>query len=83
VTGSTPLAEKEWGLSNLMTAQVLHAVGTIGGPRCCKRNGYTAIGEAVAFAEEHLGVTMERHDVVCCHQEQNNQCIGVRCPYFE
>ena len=83
VTGSTPLAEKEWGLSNLMTAQVLHAVGTIGGPRCCKRNGYTAIGEAVAFAEENLGVKMERHDVVCCHQEQNNQCIGTRYPYFE
>lgn len=83
VTGSTPLAEKEWGLSNLMTARVLHAVGTIGGPRCCKRNGYTAIREAIAFAEEHLGVKMEQHEVTCCHQEQNNQCIGTRCPYFE
>lgn len=83
VTGSTPLAEKEWGLCNLMTARVLHAVGTIGGPRCCKRNGYTAIREAVAFAEEYLGVKMERSDVVCQHKEQNNQCIGTRCPFFE
>ena len=83
VTGSTPLAQKEWGLSNLMTARVLQAVGTIGGPRCCKRNGYTAIKEAVTFAQEQLGVKMEQSDVVCRHREQNNQCIGSRCPYVE
>ena len=78
-----PLAEKEWGLSNLMTARVLQAVGTIGGPRCCKRNGYTAIREAVGFAKEHLGVEMELSEILCRHQDQNNQCIGTRCPYFE
>ncbi|MBQ1252237.1 MAG: SAM-dependent methyltransferase [Firmicutes bacterium] len=83
VTGSTPLAEKEWGLCNLMTSRVLNAVGTIGGPRCCKRNGYTAIREAVGFAAEHLGVTMELSEIICRHREQNNQCIGTRCPYFE
>lgn len=83
VTGSTPLAEKAWGLSNLMTARVLNAVGTIGGPRCCKRNGYTAIGEAIGFAEEHFGVKMERSAIRCRHRERNNQCIGTRCPYFE
>lgn len=83
VTGATPLAEKEWGLANLMTAQVLRAVGEIGGPRCCKRNGYTAIREAVSFVKEQLGVTMESHGVLCRHYEKNNQCIAGRCPYFK
>jgi len=38
ITGSTPLKNKEWGLSNRMTAEALGAIGAIGGPRCCKRN---------------------------------------------
>lgn len=83
VTGATPLAEKEWGLANLMTAQVLRAVGEIGGPRCCKRNGYTAIREAISFVKEQLGVAMGSHEVICRHHEKNNQCIAGRCPYFK
>lgn len=52
-TGSTPLANREWGLSNLMTSASLQAIGKIGGPRCCKRNSYLAITEAVRFAREN------------------------------
>ena len=81
-TGSTPLATKEWGMSNLMTSASLHAIGTIGGPRCCKRNSYLAITEAVKFAKENLGVEMELSDIQCRHSGQNNQCIGKRCPFF-
>ena len=81
VTGSTPLGKEEWGLSNLMTSRALHAIGTIGGPRCCKRNSYIAITEAVAFAREHLGVEMELGEIKCRHLGKNNQCIGKRCPF--
>ena len=59
VTGSTPLADQAWGMSNLMTSASLHAIGTVGGPRCCKRNSYLAVTEAVRFARENLGVEME------------------------
>lgn len=81
VTGSTPLAGKEWGLSNKMTSRVLARLAEIGGPRCCKRNAYLAITEAIAFAEEHLGVSMQKDPIACIHSAQNNQCIGARCPY--
>lgn len=81
-TGSTPLAGKEWGLSNLMTAASLRAIGEIGGPRCCKRNSYLAITEAVRFAKENLSVEMELDDIKCIHSAQNNQCIGRRCPFI-
>lgn len=81
VTGASPLSQESWGLSNLMTARALQAIGTVGGPRCCKRNSYIAITEAVGFAKEHLGVEMELPQIHCRHHGQNNQCIGKRCPF--
>ena len=82
VTKSTPLAQKEWGLSNLMTSSALGSIGELGGPRCCKRNSYTAILKAVEFAKQNLGVTMSACVPECTHSGSNNQCIGERCPYF-
>ncbi len=81
VTNSTPLKNKEWGLSNLMTSTSLKAIGEIGGPRCCKRNSYLAITEAVNFAKENLGVEMDLDKIKCIHSSQNNQCIKERCPF--
>ena len=81
VTSSTPLTEDSWGLANRMTAASLQAVGEIGGPRCCKRNSYTAIGQAVAFCRAHFGVELEYHVPVCSFFGENAQCIGKRCPY--
>ena len=81
VTGSTPLANEAWGLSNKMTASALGAIGEVGGPRCCKRDSYISIIKAVEFAKEYLGVEMELGGIKCIHAAQNNQCIGVRCPF--
>ncbi len=81
VTGSTPLATKEWQLSNYMTAGALGAIASAGGPRCCKRNSYIAIIKAVEFAKACLGVEMELCDIKCSHSAQNNQCIGALCHF--
>lgn len=56
VTGSTPLANEAWGLSNMMTSSALGAIGEIGGPRCCKRDSYISIIKVVEFARVHFGV---------------------------
>ncbi len=81
ITGSTPLGNEAWGLSNQMTAKALEAIGKIGGPRCCKRDSYLAITEAVKFVKTYLGVEMEIGEIKCIHSEFNNQCIGERCPF--
>ena len=81
-TGATPLAAEAWGLSNQMTAKALDSIGKNGGPRCCKRDSYLAILAAIGFASVHLGVDMERTMPVCTRSDQNNQCIGNRCPFF-
>ena len=83
VTGSTPLAGREWGLSNQMTAKALAAIGEVGGPRCCKRNTFLAVTAAVAFVREHCGVEMELGTIRCHHTAKNNQCIGTRCPFHQ
>ncbi len=81
VTGSTPLENEVWGLSNQMTSAALRAIGEVGGPRCCKRDSYLAVTEAVKFAKQNFGVEMELGEIKCIHSEFNNQCIGVRCPF--
>ena len=81
-TGSTPLAAEPWGLSNRMTARALESIGTVGGPRCCKRDSYLSILAAIDFAAEHLNVHMTKTAPVCTRSDQNNQCIGARCPFF-
>lgn len=82
ISGSTPLTEKPWGLSNQMTSLSLGAIGSVGGPRCCKRDSYLAVLSAVDFVKEHFGIEMEREDVSCIHSAQNNQCIKGRCPFY-
>ena len=81
ITGSTPLANEAWGLSNQMTSSALGAIGEVGGPRCCKRDSYLAITRAVEFVKEHFGIEMELGNIKCIHSAQNNQCIKERCPF--
>ena len=88
VTGATPLSGKSWGLSNQMTSRALAQIGAIDGPRCCKRNAFLAMKEAVQFAEEHLpnaeGKTIQMElpdEIICTFTRKNHQCIGKRCPF--
>lgn len=48
-----------------------------------KGNEYSflSILSAIDFVKEKLGVEMERPEVVCHYASQNNQCIGMRCPF--
>ena len=80
-TGATPLTADSWGLANQTTARALAAIGTIGGPRCCKRDSYLAIRETVPFIAEKTGVRMELGEIVCRRSSLNSQCIGRRCPF--
>ena len=81
ITGSTPLKVTEYGLSNLMTSCSLNAIGEIGGARCCKRNSFLSIQQAVRFAKKKLNVEMEIGEIICEFSPANNQCIGKRCPF--
>ena len=80
--GATPLAGESWGLANRAPAAALQAIGDIGGPRCCKRDSFTAILQAAELCRRELGVDMEIPErVVCGFFPQNRECLGSRCPY--
>lgn len=81
ISGSTPLAREPFGLANRMTAKSLEAIGSVGGPRCCKRDSFLSILAAIDFVKEHFGVEMEKPDVICDFSARNQQCIGKRCPF--
>ena len=81
ITKASPLTQESWGLSNLMTSKALGEIGKIGGPRCCKRDSYLSIQAAIEFVKENFGIEMEKSEIKCTHYEQNNQCIGNRCPF--
>ena len=81
VNKSSPLNTEIWGMGNRMTSAALENIGRIDGPRCCKRDSFTAILTAIDFVKEYLGVEMERNVPVCHYSHMNAQCLGKKCPY--
>lgn len=83
ITGSTPLSGEAFGLSNRMTSKSLEAIGSVGGPRCCKRDSYLSILSAIDFVNEHFGITLEKSSFICGFSAMNQQCIGDNCPFHK
>ncbi|HUJ70161.1 MAG TPA: DUF5714 domain-containing protein, partial [Syntrophorhabdales bacterium] len=84
MTDATPLSREEWRLSNLMTSQSLHTIAEAGGPRCCKRNSFLAIREALRFTKDRLGVDLSAvSDTTKCEFfHLNKECRKVECPFY-
>ena len=85
IAGATPLSVRERGQALGLTGRALEAISRHGGPRCCKRDSFTALETARDFLEEALGIKFDRTvDVrgACRYHHRNRQCIRVRCPYF-
>ena len=62
--------------------QALEAIGELGGPRCCKRDTFTAIRKAAEMTAKELGVEMDcPAEIVCTFSEENQQCLKKACPY--
>ncbi len=81
ISGSTPLGNENFGLSHKMTSKSLGAIGEVGGPRCCKRDSYLSILNAIDFVAENFEIQMDKDEVICLYSKNNNQCIGKRCPF--
>lgn len=77
MTKTTPLSKESFGLSNQMTGLTLLEIGKTGGPRCCKRDSYLAIEQAVNFTKEKLNIAMDISNIKCKYSSKKNQCIGL------
>jgi hypothetical protein len=80
---ATPLSEREWKLCNKITARSLGVIAHYGGPRCCKRDTFLAIIEAVQFLEKHLHVSVSLdEDRACRFYSLNSECKLKACPFY-
>ena len=82
ITHSTPLSKEEWGLSNLITGKSLISIANHGGPRCCKRDVYLAIIEAIEFLKEKFKVTLDSSEVKCQFTKNNKECLKSSCVFY-
>lgn len=85
ISGASPLTKESWGLANLMTGTALISIAKLGGPRCCKRNLFTSIEEAVRFTDEHFMTRFydyEGYGYICSFKSRNRECLKNECPYF-
>ena len=78
-----PLSSNEYYKHNLqLVSNVLLKVSEIGGPRCCKRNGFLAIKTAAEFVSKTYGIDLECDNFSCDFSNKNAQCIKTRCPFY-
>ncbi len=84
LTGATPLSHREWKQANLMTARSLYSIAESGGPRCCKRDSFLAIQEALRFVKEHFQTHMAsgRDSLKCEFYPMNKECKKADCRFY-
>ena len=83
ILNATPLSKNEWRLCNLMTSRSLNSIAVHGGPRCCKRNTYLAIGEAVQFLSDNFRIQLPgRKNIRCDFSSLNKECLLEACPFY-
>ncbi|MBW4874600.1 MAG: SAM-dependent methyltransferase, partial [Paeniclostridium sp.] len=80
---SGPMNKEEWGLCNLMTSKSLENISKYGGPRCCKRDSFTAIETAIDFTKEYLNVELDKTpDLKCNFNNLNKECLHTKCKFY-
>lgn len=84
IDGTGPLSEDaSWGNHMMFTSKALGKLAQVGGPRCCKRNAFLTLQEAITFVNENYDVKLEQSEISCTYSERNMQCIKARCPFYK
>ena len=84
IDGTGPLStDGTWGDHMQFTSKAIGALGTINGPRCCKRDAMIAFQNGIEYVNSHYGVTLKYEPMKCEFTSRNEQCIKERCPFHE
>lgn len=82
ILDSTPLKTIEWKHSNMTSALALTEIAIQGGPRCCKRDSWISILEAVKYLETELHFSMPVTKPSCGFTHLNQECLEEACGYY-
>ena len=78
-----PLSEDgSWGDHMAFTSAAVREMGTINGPRCCKRDAMISFKNAVEYINRTYPVSLEYQTPVCEFSPRNQECIKERCPFY-
>lgn len=84
INNVSPLSDSKYYMEDMeYTSSVINTMAKIGGPRCCKRNAFLSISNAVKFVKEKYNVEMELDVIECEFSSFNKQCIGTKCPFYK
>lgn len=84
IDGTGPLStDVSWGKHMEFTSKALAGLAQLGGPRCCKRDAFVSFQKAIEHINENYDVKLESSQIICSFSEQNEQCIGERCPFHK
>lgn len=81
IDGTGPLSGEDWGSHMEYTSAALARLAKTDGPRCCKRDAFTAMEQAAIYIDGRYGIRLELPEIKCDFSARNSQCIGIRCPY--
>ena len=83
IDGTGPLStDGTWGNHMQFTSKAIGELGTINGPRCCKRDAMIAFKNGIDYVNAHYGVTLQYEQMQCGFTDFNEQCIKERCPFI-
>lgn len=81
--GATPMSCEEWGKANAATAFALERIAKSGGPRCCKRDVFSAIIAAADYLGNELQIYIKTtKEPKCKFYARNKECKKQECPYY-
>lgn len=83
IDGTGPLStDGTWGDHMEYTSKAIGELGSINGPRCCKRDAMVAFKNGIHYVNNHYKVHLEYEHMQCEFSGKNEQCIKERCPYY-
>jgi hypothetical protein len=83
IIGETPVAVKSWEMTNRITAQAQLALVELGSPRCCKRDMFLSLLEALHFLRDYLDIIITHTGIECEFHANFKDCPGNKCPFFK
>ena len=81
INGTGPLSAEDWSSHMEYTSAAPARLAKTGGPKCCKRDAFSAMEQAVGYIQKRYGITLDTPSILCGFSSKNAQCIGTRCPY--
>lgn len=83
IHGTGPMSDDDFYKDNMeFTSEAIRRIGSIGGPRCCKRNAFLSLMAAASFAKRKYGINMFVKPFACGFADLNETCIKARCPFY-